>query len=263
MTVRAGSGLKGGPARTGGIKAAALKTAGRNGGVKHGGAGATKFSPQKAGASTKASGARSHSIKSSSSRHSQRATSNSAQQRAVAHQSSSPTANASAESKLSQPAVGTQSSEKTEQLYFLILKLFNPLSMALFTFSFGAGGLLSLKYHLAPIFPSYAQACSVGLLFTWIVQNLMDWMISKLDTGSCDTVSDALGMVAEVSVSIPKNGTGEVVLVLRQSRRNYPARAIDSNAELRRGTKVLIVESKGKVFFVEAYDELWLEDTPP
>ncbi len=256
--IRHGSAAKAGSVR-GSLKTPSLKTGNGRGGVKQcGTARGVKSAPQKAGSTMKASGTRSHSTKSGSFRHgSQRSTTHQEIQGAVGDPGAAAT-----EVKLAQPAVNADSADRSEQLYFLILRLFNPLAMALFTFSFGAGGLVSLKYQISPV-PSYVQACAVGLLFTWFVQKLMDWVISKLDTGTCDTVSDAIGMIAEVSVSIPSNGTGEVVLVLGQCRRNYPARAFDSYAELRRGSKVVIVENEGKIFFVESFDSVLLGESPP
>lgn len=63
---------------------------------------------------------------------------------------------------------------------------------------------------------------------------------------------DAKGMTAEVTVSIRDNGTGEVMLVLGQSLRNFPARAARAGASFARGEKVVIADVGPNVVYIDA-----------
>lgn len=132
------------------------------------------------------------------------------------------------------------------------------MSLATFVFFFGAAGLLILRQMPWLMVPSWQPASVVAVLITMQVQNLMSWIVAALDTCGSSTLEEAIGTIGEVSVSIPCGKTGEVVFVLGQKKRNYPARSSASTAsDLKRGTRVVVTDIDNNIVFVERYDE-WL-----
>lgn len=83
--------------------------------------------------------------------------------------------------------------------------------------------------------------------------DVIGWLGNKLNSsGNVYRIEDALGATAEVSLSIPVGGTGEVTLVIGQSRKSYPAKAFCADLEFARGTKVRIADIAVSTMFVEA-----------
>lgn len=78
-------------------------------------------------------------------------------------------------------------------------------------------------------------------------------LVQKAETrGNTYRSADAVGSTAEVSISIPAGGTGEVLLKLGRGLHNYPARAARDGEAFMRGTKVLIADVGEQTIFVEA-----------
>ncbi|HEY9787464.1 MAG TPA: hypothetical protein V6D17_18895 [Candidatus Obscuribacterales bacterium] len=83
--------------------------------------------------------------------------------------------------------------------------------------------------------------------------NTVNVVVKKLNAPSpLFRPEDAKGSQAEVTVSIRANGTGEVVAVVGDALRNFPARASHSNREFVRGSRVRIVDAGPNVVYVEA-----------
>ncbi len=85
-------------------------------------------------------------------------------------------------------------------------------------------------------------------------------LVQRAETpGNTYRSGDAVGSTAEVAVSIPAGGTGEVLVKLGRGLHNYPARAVRDGETFSRGTKVRIADVGGQTIFVEA---LQPESTP-
>lgn len=85
------------------------------------------------------------------------------------------------------------------------------------------------------------------------VLDAVTWFSNRLNSsGSVFKINDALGATAEVILSIPCGGTGEVVLVLGKTRKNYPAKASNPELSFERGAKVRIVDIASCTMYVEA-----------
>jgi hypothetical protein len=78
-------------------------------------------------------------------------------------------------------------------------------------------------------------------------------LVNRFDTsGSVFKIEDARGARAEVSLSIPADGVGEVTMVLGKMRKSYPARAIRPEQEFKRGTAVRIADVGVSTMFVDS-----------
>lgn len=87
------------------------------------------------------------------------------------------------------------------------------------------------------------------------VINLAGWMLNRFEApGKSYRREDVCGQQAEISISIGKGGTGEILVVQNNSLQHYPAQATDRDTELPRGTKVTIVDSGAHMLFVEKYE---------
>ena len=88
------------------------------------------------------------------------------------------------------------------------------------------------------------------------VLDTVSWVAGKLhSSGNTFKIAEAKGHTAEVSLSIPPGGTGEIVVVLKDTRKHYPARAVTGEMELKRGSKVIIKDIAVSTMFVEAAPE--------
>jgi hypothetical protein len=85
--------------------------------------------------------------------------------------------------------------------------------------------------------------------------DVLSWVGNRLTSGSnsqCN-IEDARGAKAEVSVSIPADGVGEVTVVLGNMRKSYPAKAVRPEQEFRRGTKVRVADVGISTMFVDCF----------
>ena len=99
------------------------------------------------------------------------------------------------------------------------------------------------------------QAKSVIDTFLQATDELIDGLnqfSDRLSTkGNLFHLKDAIGKDAEVSVSIPPQGMGEVIVSMGRGLQNYPARCIASKHTYKRGAKVRIVDVANATMLVE------------
>ena len=69
--------------------------------------------------------------------------------------------------------------------------------------------------------------------------------------GNLFHLKDAIGKDAEVSVSIPADGMGEVIVSMGRGLQNYPAKCMKSKHTYKRGAKVRIVDVANATMLVE------------
>ena len=67
-------------------------------------------------------------------------------------------------------------------------------------------------------------------------------------------IQDCVGKDAEVSVTVPPNGTGEVIITLAGSHRQYSARGKDGRKTFKRGTKVRVVDAGTSTVYIDDDD---------
>lgn len=71
-------------------------------------------------------------------------------------------------------------------------------------------------------------------------------------TGNSYKLEDALGMVAEISLSIPKGGSGELRMIIGKTIKHFPAQAAEEGREFKRGERVRIASVGVNTMYVEA-----------
>lgn len=84
------------------------------------------------------------------------------------------------------------------------------------------------------------------------ILSTVGWVAEQLNApGNVFRLSDAVGQTAEITLSIPTGGTGELVVLLGKTRKYYAAKCKDSLLEIKRGSKVKIVDIAVNTMFVE------------
>lgn len=120
--------------------------------------------------------------------------------------------------------------------------VFSARIMAAFLSAFGVGGVVGRYYNL-----SHPAASGVGVVSGIIMAGLV-YQFAKLlysqQASSEVQMSTLVGRSAEVSVSIPPGGVGQVTLSVSGERSEHIARSRSGDA-LPRGTEVVITGLRG------------------
>jgi len=120
--------------------------------------------------------------------------------------------------------------------------VFSARIMAAFLSAFGVGGVVGRYYNL-----SHPAASGVGVVSGIIMAGLV-YQFAKLlysqQASSEVRMSTLVGRSAEVSVSIPPGGVGQVTLSVSGERSEHIARSRSGDA-LARGTEVVITGLRG------------------
>ncbi|MBI4533286.1 MAG: hypothetical protein HY711_04995 [Candidatus Melainabacteria bacterium] len=143
----------------------------------------------------------------------------------------------------------------------LVLTLLSPMALATFLAFFGITGLLLAKLLPVSVVLTLPVAIVAGLLITSQVLRLLRLMVTKLEVSSIVKVQELIGHTAEVLITIEDARTGEITYVAGSKRLHAPAKAAKPDANLRRGSKVMIVDVKDGIFYVEPWQDYFLEST--
>lgn len=120
--------------------------------------------------------------------------------------------------------------------------VFSARIMAAFLTAFGVGGVVGRYYNL-----SHPAASSVGVVAGIIMAGLVYQFARLLYSQQASTevrMSTLVGRSAEVSVSIPSGGVGQVALSVGGERSEHIARSRSGEA-VPRGTEVVITGLRG------------------
>ena len=129
------------------------------------------------------------------------------------------------------------------------LPLLSPTVISAFLASFGGAGLLYRQifgdrpWLHVPL--AVVTAAVMGVALAYLI-----WKItSTFDSNRVAHLTDALGAVAEVSVTIPKDGVGEVAYVSAGTRQTLSARSSD-DLEHKQGARVKVLKVSDGVAYV-------------
>ena len=79
------------------------------------------------------------------------------------------------------------------------------------------------------------------------------WLINRVsNTSKLYDISDAKGLTAEVTVPIQAGRSGEVVVLLGHSLRNFQARGTNESGNFTKGSQVLVVDAGPNILYVRA-----------
>lgn len=130
--------------------------------------------------------------------------------------------------------------------------VFSSRIISAFITGFGASGAIA-SYYGQEFLGSSLIGLGFGLVSGAIVYAIVSVMY-KQQAGSGVTMAEMVGMSATVSVAIPKDGFGQVTLVIKGSQVEHFARAAD-DGEIKHGSSVKIDKFIGDRFIVSPIEK--------
>lgn len=127
---------------------------------------------------------------------------------------------------------------------------FSPQVIAAFATGFGGGGYIVSRSTELPPIACLGIAMGSGFFVAFLVFVLISKLFIKAQASSEPRTNELIGTTAEVTIGIPKNGTGEVGYTTMGTRYTAPAVAI-SGEEIPSRTLVLIQRITAGLFHVE------------
>jgi membrane protein implicated in regulation of membrane protease activity len=125
---------------------------------------------------------------------------------------------------------------------------FSTRVIAMFLTGFGATGAIASSYGLSyPL--SAGLGVATGLIVGYAGFQLIHFFMRQQASSTVEE-TDMVGLLGTVTVSIPQNGLGQVVLEVK-GRRVFPSARACSDAVIEEGTQVKIVRSAGSQVVVE------------
>lgn len=143
---------------------------------------------------------------------------------------------------------------RSTSLFFAITKILSPLKIALLLFNFGAAGIVISKSFPALSLWSPLPAAIISYFLSNLIFYLLGRMIRSFEKTDSFRKDDAIGQVGQLTVPIFPGATGEITFMIRGSRTNAPAKALKTEGELAKSTKVIIADIRNGVYYVEPYD---------
>jgi membrane protein implicated in regulation of membrane protease activity len=128
--------------------------------------------------------------------------------------------------------------------------LLSPVTISTFIASFGGTGIILLK--LKPEWGYAIQipgAIGAALAVTGMVGYLFYKVFGNVQVSSAPREIELIGLEAEVTVSIPKDGMGQIGYLSHGTRFTSPAKSSDK-VDLKTGDKVKIIRIDGNVYYV-------------
>jgi hypothetical protein len=122
-----------------------------------------------------------------------------------------------------------------------------------FVTGFGAGGVVAHYGFGWTLGPGLGLAVGTGVVVAGAAYGVLELIFSQTQAGSEFGTDAVVGRPAEVIVSIPEGGSGEVTYVVKSQREQSPARASDGRA-IPRGRVVVIEKVLGSTVYVRAKD---------
>ena len=131
----------------------------------------------------------------------------------------------------------------------------NPLTIVGGITAFGGAGILLTKYTTLSEYPLLAFAIISALLISVAVHTFFVKPLSKAESSIGFSMSDIVGKTARVTIPIPANGYGEVMISIGGGNNCQIATSHDEQ-EIRSGQRVVIVEVRNHAVIVSPFDEL-------
>jgi len=118
-----------------------------------------------------------------------------------------------------------------------------------FLMLFGLVGLAFYRQSGAGLFVSMIGASAAGLVSVWIIGRLFV-LSKKLKSSGTIQIDNAVGAQGKVYMKIPRNGTGRVLINIRNSLREYDA-TTNEGIDIDTGTPIRVIWVDGNVLVVE------------
>lgn len=115
--------------------------------------------------------------------------------------------------------------------------------------AFGAAGIIFHKYTMLGVTLIAVLALLIAIVLSALTYIFFVRNMNKAEHSIGHSVRELVGRAAEVSVTIPTLGYGEIIIRTNSGVSNYPAVSFDG-LEISQGQKVVIVEMRGRDFAV-------------
>jgi membrane protein implicated in regulation of membrane protease activity len=121
--------------------------------------------------------------------------------------------------------------------------------------AFGGAGILLTTYSIIPwpliLLVSLVIAIILSVLFYYLYVKPME----NTENSTGFSIHDLVGMVGEVSITIPGKGYGEILLTIGGSSTNQIAASFDG-VEIKSGEKALVIEISEGTLLVSPYEHI-------
>jgi len=129
----------------------------------------------------------------------------------------------------------------------------SPFALAMFGATFGLAGLITRIWLEMDVTPSILWSAGLGLIIGAVAQAFFLYVLSPSKSSHYSLQEDAIGREAEVIITIPSSGLGEVAFNNVSGRVKLGARSV-SGEEIPSGDVVIIKRIVGRVAFVQSVD---------
>jgi membrane-bound ClpP family serine protease len=130
----------------------------------------------------------------------------------------------------------------------------SPTVLSTFLTGFGGGGMLAHNYFGLTIGKEVLVALSTGAFLSGGTFAALAVLFRNTQAGSEFALNDLKGKIVQVITPIPEKGLGEVALIVKGTRINGPARAVDGKP-IARDAAVEVVRVVGNVYHVRVAKE--------
>jgi membrane protein implicated in regulation of membrane protease activity len=134
------------------------------------------------------------------------------------------------------------------------LSWFNAATVLAFLAWFGGTGYLLTSHSILVGAACLGVAVAAGLLAGWLVYRFMYVLVRNTDAHMNEWDYRHEGSVGTVSITIPAQGTGEVIFEQHGIRRSAGARSDDASP-IERGAEVVISRYEKGIAYVKKWDE--------
>jgi membrane protein implicated in regulation of membrane protease activity len=134
------------------------------------------------------------------------------------------------------------------------LSWFNAATVLAFLAWFGGTGYLLTVHSILVGAACLSVAVAAGLMAGWLVYRFMYVLVRNTDAHMNEWDYRHEGSVGTVSITIPAQGTGEVIFEQHGIRRSAGARSDDASS-IERGAEVVISRYEKGIAYVKKWDE--------
>jgi hypothetical protein len=148
----------------------------------------------------------------------------------------------------------------TQGQHLTFTAFINPTSVMLFLLGFGFFGYFfhTTIHALAAL--TLILACIGGIAIAGLLLILLSRLFSGREESSVQDVSDRIGLLGKVSITIQENSIGEIIYISPGGmRKSIPARSIDGS-RLERDQEVVVVNYQHGVAEVDTWEHFIHED---
>ena len=129
-------------------------------------------------------------------------------------------------------------------------KLLSLQGITSFLMMFGLVGIALYHESRMGILVSMVGGLAAGLASVWVIAKMFA-MVVRLQSSGTIPIESAVGAQGKVYLTIPENGTGQVLISVRNSLREYDASSHD-HQRIETGKAVRVVWVEGNILVVEA-----------